>query len=382
MRVAVVAGPAPGHAFPAASLAVALRRRGHDVLMLTGPDWRPSLQRDGVMAELLPLLEADPRDVDFGFRIWGRAREMAPAIANRLSAWRPDVVVADTLTVGGSFAAFLIDVPLVELVPHPLQDISRFLPAPGTGLAPGRNPVTRARDAWTRRMHARSLSVAAGQRAAGLRTLGIRADARPSLRLIATLPGLEFERPDWPADAVLVGPLEWDPASVELALPPGDGPLIFISESTAVTGVGGLLDAAIVGLSGAGGRVVCTRFSAYDGPLPPWVAVGPGLQAPLLAESKVVVSGAGHGMVAKALVRGLPSVLVPGGGEQWDNAQRVRRLGAGVVLRPGRLTPARLRAAVLHVLGDDRYARSAARIAQSSKGIGPEFAAKQVESVT
>src|SRR5690348_4127064 len=114
MKVAVVAGPAPGHAFPAASLAVALQRRAHDVLMLTGPDWQPPLQRDGVTADLLPLLEADPRDVDFGFRIWGRAREMAPGIADRLSAWRPDVVVADTLTVGGSFAAFLIDVPLVE----------------------------------------------------------------------------------------------------------------------------------------------------------------------------------------------------------------------------------------------------------------------------
>ena len=43
---AVVAGPAPGHAFPAAGLAVALRRRGHDVVMFTGPDWRCALQKE------------------------------------------------------------------------------------------------------------------------------------------------------------------------------------------------------------------------------------------------------------------------------------------------------------------------------------------------
>src|SRR5664280_3714748 len=89
-------------------------------------------------------------------------------------------------------------------------------------------------------------------------------------------------------------------------------PLVVISESTASVGATGLLEAALAGLRGV--RLAATRFSPYAGELPPWACAGPGRQAPLLAAASVVVTGGGHGMVAKALLHGLPAVLVPGGG--------------------------------------------------------------------
>ena len=48
----------------------------------------------------------------------------------------------------------------------------------------------------------------------------------PVRRLIATLPALEVPRPDWPEEAVVVGPLHIEPTDAVLDVPPGEGPLI------------------------------------------------------------------------------------------------------------------------------------------------------------
>lgn len=379
MRIAVVAGPAPGHAFPAAGLAGALRERGHDVVVLTGERWLPALRRAGLAADELPLLAPTTRDGDFGYLLWGRSVEMAPAVTAQLRSYAVDAVVCDTLTVAGGFAAELVGVPWAELVPHPLPDPSRGLPPAGSGLAPGRTPLGRARDAALRRLTARSLRLAAGQRAAARRALGLRGPGGPLIRLVATLPALEPPRPDWPGNATVVGPLEWDPVEVELASPAGTAPLVVVSASTAPSGATGLLEAALTGLAGAGVRLACTRLAAVGGDVPGWATVGPGRQEALLAGADVVVSGAGHGIVAKALVRGIPLVLVPGGGDQRENAMRVARLGAGVVVPPGDLGPVRLAEAVRRVLTDGRYAEAARRAASTAAGLGPAYAAAVVE---
>lgn len=377
MRIAVAAAPWPGHAFPAAALAVALRERGHEVLVLTGDRWIGALHRDGLDAAPLPSGPPDPRDDDFGFRLHGRGALQAPGIAAVLAQWRAEGVVADTLTAGAGYAAGLRGLPWVELVPHPLQDPSRALPIPGSALPPARGLPGRVRDGALRRLAARGIAAGVEQRRAARRSLGLPADGKPQRRLIATLPGLELPRPDWPGDAVLVGPLEWDPAEVDLAPPAGYGPLVFLSSST-VAGAADLLDVAVPALAGLGVRLACTRFDA-SGPLPGWAVAGPGRQGSLLAAAAVVLGGAGHGLVAKALSRGRPLVVVPGGGEQRDNAARVRRAGAGLVITPRRLNAERLRLAVGAVLAQPGYRAAAARIAATGAGLGPRYAAKAAE---
>ena len=59
------------------------------------------------------------------------------------------------------------------------------------------------------------------------------ADPGPLRRLIATLPALEVPRPDWPDEAVIVGPLHFEPTDTVLAIPPGDGPVVVVAPSTA-----------------------------------------------------------------------------------------------------------------------------------------------------
>lgn len=380
-RVAVVAGPDPGHAFPAVALALELRDRGADVLVATGSRWHDAVRSAGLDVTDIPLLAPDPRDADFGFRVWGRARIMAPRLAEQLAPWRPDRLVADTLTAAGGFAAGLLQVPWAELVPHPLAIPSRALPPPGSGIRPGRTPIGRSRDALLRRAHARSDALAGRQRSAARAALGLDPTAGPDLRLVATLPALELPRPDWPTRTELVGPLEWDPATVDLAPPAGEGPLVLVSDSTASGGPASLIPTALAALDSTGLRVACSQLTAYDGQLPVgWVA-GPGRQAPLLAAAAVAVCTGGHGLVAKALVRGVPLVVVPGPGDQRDNAARVVRLGAGVAIPATKLTPARLAAAVSRVISDPSYAAAARRIARTADGLGPARAAELVESL-
>ena len=77
----------------------------------------------------------------------------------------------------------------------------------------------------------------------------------------------------------------------------------------------------------------------------------------------VVVCGGGHGMLSKALLAGVPVVVAPGGGDQWELANRVVRQGSGRLVRP--LTGAALAAEVAEVLSDPRYREAARRAGES-----------------
>jgi UDP:flavonoid glycosyltransferase YjiC (YdhE family) len=343
------------------------------VLVVSGSQWADAVRRHGLSFAGIGVTAPVPEDADFGWVLWERGRTLAPGIADTLREWRTDLAVVDTLTVAGWFAADLAGVPRVELVPHSYQRPSVALPPPGTGLAPGRTPLGVGRDAVLRRLHARSLRTGEAACAAARLSLGLPASSAPVATLVATLPGLEPARPDWPHGVRIVGPMEWDPAVVDLPSPPGEGALVFLADSSATGRPQPLLDVAVAGLRGT--RVACTRFAPYDGVLPAGFVAGPGRQAPLLDRAAAVVCAGGHGMVAKALVRGLPLVVVPGPGDQRENAAHVARLGAGVHLPPTRLSPRSLRAAVDRVLSEPSYAAASRRVAASAAGLGPDAAA-------
>ena len=98
----------------------------------------------------------------------------------------------------------------------------------------------------------------------------------------------------------------------------------------------------------AGARVVVSRLDGPDLTLPPWAVAGLGRQDELLAHADLMICGGGHGMVAKTLLAGVPLVVVPGGGDQWEIANRVVRQGSGRLVRP--LTDEALVSAVAEVL--------------------------------
>jgi UDP:flavonoid glycosyltransferase YjiC (YdhE family) len=372
MRVAVVAGPDPGHAFPAIALCLRFQAAGDEPTLFTGRDWLDTARAAGVdAAELLGL---DPTalddDGDVGAKIHGRAARMAVLNLPGIRDLAPDLVVSDVITACGGMTAELLGIPWIELCPHPLYLPSKGLPPVGSGLAPGTGIGGLLRDTLMRALAAKSWRTGLRQRSSARAGIGLLPrDPGPLRRLIATLPALEVPRPDWPAEAVVVGPLHFEPTDVVLAVPPGAGPLVAVAPSTATIGTTGLAELALSTLIPgevlpAGARVAVSRLGGVDLTLPPWAVAGLGRQDELVARADVLICGGGHGIVAKALLAGVPLVVVPGGGDQWEMANRVVRQGSAQLVRP--LTADALAAAVREVLATPSYREAARRAGESA----------------
>lgn len=370
MRVAVVAGPDPGHAFPAIALCRRFLAAGDTPTLLTGSEWLDTARAAGVDAVELAGLDptGDDDDADAGAKIHQRAARMAALNLPQMQAMRLDLVVSDVITACGGMAAELMGVPWIELDPHPLYRPSAGLPPIGSGLAPGTGIRGRLRDAAMRALTARSLRTGDRQRAHARTGIGLPADDPGPLRiLIATLPALEVPRPDWPAEAILVGPLHFEPTEQVLSIPSGSGPVVVVAPSTATTGRTGMAETALDSLAPLGARVAVSRLNGSDLNVPPWAVVGLGRQDALLAQADLAICGGGHGMVAKSLLAGVPLVVVPGGGDQWEIANRVVRQGSGQLVRP--LTGEALVRAAAEVLATPSYRAAAQRAAAGAADV-------------
>jgi len=385
MRVALVAGPEAGHVFPAIALCLRLAAGGDDPVLLTGTGWLGTARRAGLHAvELLGLDPAESDDdTDAGAKLHHRAARMAVLNLPVLRDLQPDLVVSDVITVCGGMAAELAGIPWIELSPHPLYLPSRGLPPIGSGLAPGTGLRGRLRDSIMREFTARSVRAGERQRTQARQGIGLPSvDPGPRRRLIATLPALEVPRPDWPAEAVVVGPLHFEPTSDVLEVPPGEGPVVVVAPSTASTGTAGLAELALehlvpgetlpVGSRLVVSQLVSSRPGGADVAVPRWAVVGLGRQDELLREADVVVCGGGHGMLSKTLLAGVPMVVVPGGGDQWELANRVVRQGSARLIRP--LSSEALIAGVTEVLSDPGYRHAARQAGDSITGVADPVA--------
>jgi UDP:flavonoid glycosyltransferase YjiC (YdhE family) len=91
-------------------------------------------------------------------------------------------------------------------------------------------------------------------------------------------------------------------------------------------------------------------------------------QAFLLAECDVVVAHGGSGSTLATLAYGLPSLVLPQGADQFENADQLVSLGAALALLPAAVTKESVRDAVVELLANPSY-RARAR------GIAGEIAA-------
>ncbi len=381
LRIALVAGPDPGHALPIIGLGAALVRRGIDVICWTGREHLATGRSRGMDVRELPRLSPSDEDADLGYRFWGRAVEMAPRLADEMRAWQPDVVVADTLLRAGGLAAQLLDVPAIELIPHHLPDPSADLPPVGLGRRRRRTPLGRAQDRLLVRLQFRSIAVGREQGRSAAAALGLMAPTAPALRLLATLPGLERPRSRWPADAHVVGPLAVDPDLPVLQPPPGDAPLVVVTDTTAPGVHARLGRNALEGLRHLDVRIVVTS-TQLPAERTGNAVVGTGPHLPLLAQAAVAVGPGGAGFLSKATASGVPMVVVPIQGDQLEAAARLRDARAGVFLRARDVGPRRLAWAVARLLADPAARRAAAGLARQAAALGPDLAADLVVRVT
>jgi UDP:flavonoid glycosyltransferase YjiC (YdhE family) len=383
LRVLLGAFGDPGHAFPMIALGRALAARGHDVTLQTWGRWREHVEAEGLRFAPAPEYHVFPNggvgspSLDFYEAVVHATRDTVPLVREL----RPDVVVADILTLAPALSAELQGVPCATLIPHvhpqgapgtPIYSLGARLPRTALGHA-----------FWRRATRPVQNGLEHGRR--DLNRVRARLDLPPQahvhggtsrqLALVATFPQLEYPRTRWPANVHVVGPLMWEPPAAEVPPPPGGDPLVLVAPSTSQDPEHRLLGAALRGLAGAPVRVLATwnrRLPPHPLPAPAnarvvdWVSY-----ARTMPHCDAVVCHAGHGTLVRALSAGCAVVACPVAGDMNENAARLDWAGAGVRLPRRFVSPRPLRLAVERALGDPSIRARARRLAAWSQAHDP-----------
>ncbi|MEV0830022.1 glycosyltransferase [Nonomuraea rubra] len=276
-----------------------------------------------------------------------------------LAAHHADVVVYHPKSLGGPYLAEKLGVPALAGLLLPLYLPTAAFPSP---ILPVRVPPALNRATWgvSSAVEAPYRGTVRDWRAGAL---GLRDGFRPVADLVkaggvlhAWSPHLLPAPADWPADAHPTGfwtipaPGDWTPPErLARFLDDGDPP-IYVGFGSSSSGDPETLTATVLEAVRLTGRraVLATGWGALrPGAEPGGVLVIE--EAPhewLLPRVAVAVHHGGIGTVAAALRAGVPQVIRPFLGDQPFWARRLHRLGVAPPPVTGRLTPARLAAAI------------------------------------
>ncbi len=182
-------------------------------------------------------------------------------------------------------------------------------------------------------------------------------------------------QPDWPAWTEVTGFPFHDlrgrpadppglPSPLQRFLDAGPAPIVFTLGSSAVWVAQDFFEQGIAAAKALGRRaLLLVGDGRPPGSLPEGVASFD--YAPygrLLPHARLVVHHGGIGTTAQALRAGRPMLVVPFAHDQFDNAARVARLGAGRMLARARYRVPRIVAELTRLLEDSSYAERAGRI--------------------
>jgi UDP:flavonoid glycosyltransferase YjiC (YdhE family) len=363
VRVLVTSFPAIGHFHAVAPFALAVRRAGHEVCLVTAPDlvpWSitcglPTRPIGPMVRALVTTLGSAPTDRMLT-DVWPSA--VIADLIRLCEEWQPDLVVHEEGEYAAVLAAARLGVPCVT---H-------------SWATPGRSPferaaaVARLRPLWEQ--HA-----GPGSTLEPATTGRLYLDACPppfqlgglrGIESVATVRGVVFDgpgqgRPSWlarverPAAYVTLGA---DPtySSAEL--------LTLLATSVAAE------VATVVVTTGP-------HDVASLGPLPGNVVAVPYVpQSQVLPEVALVVSQGGAGGMLGALMQARPHLVVPGRSQsQQDVASVTAGIGTGLRLGSDQHEPEAIRAAVRELLSDVRFELAASKVrAQIEQLPGPDEA--------
>jgi MGT family glycosyltransferase len=307
---------------------------------------------------------------------------LAEAVAEQAAVFRPDVVVIDYLLRSAVCEAEAQRIPLILLLHMAYRFHARVAGEPD---AP-----------WGWRWQYRLVNER--RAAAGLPPLPSGPEpmsvalARRADRALVTVPAAFDDWPNPPANVVHVGPIAEEAAPPPWVPPWLDGdrrPLVVVTLGTTYMHQEGLLRralSALSALSGLGARVLVLTGLELD---PSEVRGGPGIRiesyvphAAVLPHAAVVIIHGGMGSLLEAFRAGVPSVCIPLGRDQADNAAAAAVQGAAIAL-PGDASRCQLRGAITEALTSPTLRDGARRMASAIAACGgAPAAADQVEQVT
>jgi UDP:flavonoid glycosyltransferase YjiC (YdhE family) len=377
MRVLISTTANDGHFGPLMSLGRAALASGHQVRVAAPASFADSVRRAGfehaafadappelvgpVMARL-PDLPFDEADATVVREVFGRidAQAAYPAVRETIAEWRPDVVLREPAELGSLAAAERLGVPHVQLAigmselsralcslwVEPLSELSRIVGLPDDALGaalvaePVISPVPESLD---------RAGDADYDPAAVVFRFG---DAGPASPTVEPLP--RWGDPELPLVYVTFG-------SVTGSLPP----------------FAGVFRDALDGLADQPVRVLMTVGRGVDvarlGPVPANARVEAWWpQADILTQAALLLGHGGFGTTMGALTAGVPQVVAPiFTSDQIINARHVAAVGAGRAVASGPDAPGRACHEVAAVLADERYRRTAERVAGEIAALPP-----------
>ena len=401
MRILMAPVGSDGDVHPHVGVALALRRRGHDVSVIANPHFAPLLERVGL--QCVPIGTVDDYhevldDADLwharrGLGVIGSAgRRHAAAIVRVLreqAARDTPLLVAHGLAFGARAAHDALGLPLVTLHLQPTCFLSAHESAvPHVWLRSINRwpmPVKRLALAAADRLSDRALAPAANALRAELGLPPVRHIVREwwhsPQRVIGLFPDwYAAPQPDWPPRTTLTGFPLYDagdatpPApALEAWLDAGNPPVVFVAGS-------GNRQASRFFQVGADacrrlGRrgLLLTRFvEQVPRPLPSGVRHAD--YAPfrwLLPRAAAIAHHGGIGTAAQALRAGCPQLVAPMTFDQPDNALRLERLGVARTLRPAAFTARAAAGALDALLESDDTARACRAAARRFEGVDP-----------
>jgi rhamnosyltransferase subunit B len=389
-RILFTAFGSYGDVHPYLAIGQELRKLGHEAGIATSAGYREKAEAAGLtLVGVRPDLKfEDPELIRYFFdRIRGTervVRAMASVVRetyeDTLAAARNfDLIVTHPLSFAAVLAAQKLKLPWVSTVLAPASFVSACdppVPAPLPGIVKVRTLGSGAmRLTWRLLMLA---TIGWTQPVAELRReIGLAPGGNPlfegahSPRLVLALFSkvLAKPQPDWPRQTVVTGfPFFHEPSgglAPELAafLDSGPPPVVFTLGSSAVMAAGDFYSASLQAVERVHARALFLTGPSPQGlpaRLPPSVLAWP--YAPheqVFPRASAIVHQAGVGTTAQALRSGRPSLAVPFSHDQFDNAERVCRLGVGLTIPRHRYTERAAAQALARLLATPTYEQSA-----------------------
>ena len=383
------------------AVGIELRQRGHAVTIATSPSYaakiasegltfhavRPdvSLQDSALLAYVMDTRRGSERVVRY------LSAEVRQSYEDTLPAARQaDLIVTHPITFGGVLAAEKLGLRWISSVLAPISFLSAWdppVPAPfpwivkARALGPGfMRLVWQLGKRNTRRWIE---PVAALRRELALPDRGnamFEGSHAPRMVLALFSRCLAEPQPDWPPQTVITGFPFFDRHHEQLTMAPelnrflseGPAPIVFTLGSSAVAAAGDFYKSSLKAVESIGVRAVFLTGPQPQGlpeTLPAGVIAIPyAPHSEIFPRASAIVHQGGIGTTAQAMRSGNPMLVVPFAHDQFDNGERVRRLGAADVLYRSRYNAATAAEALGRVLKRDDAAARLGKLVSAEGG--------------
>lgn len=379
-RIVFFCIPAHGHTNPTLGVVKELTARGHEVLYYSYEPFREKIQAAGAKfiacddydAELrLTRAEANRLGSDLALStrvLVDTTLSLDELVCREMERLKPDCIVADSMAVWGKAVAGKLGIPFVsstttfafnkhsaKIMKQSFRELAAMLFA----MPKIQKDV--------KRLQAKGYPVK--------NVLDIIGSDDATDTIVYTSPEFQPCAETFPKTYTFVGPLI---RPVEHPVEKQREKLIYISMGTVNNAMLPLYRSCIEGLKDAGCQLILSVGHQVDlaafGDLPEHVAVYPAVdQIAVLEKADAFLTHCGMNSVSEALYFGVPLLMLPKTKEQAGVAERVRQLGAGILLEDP--SPEAIRHGMERLLKEPRFRKNAQSIAASFRNCGGSRAA-------